>query len=66
MALLLVGLVTTPGRGALASGWLWGGVALALPSLWWQVQHGLPFAELLANGRLHKNTEKWGSIVGRG
>jgi 4-amino-4-deoxy-L-arabinose transferase-like glycosyltransferase len=58
---LLVGLVTTRARRALASPWAWAGVALAaalaLPAAWWQVEHGLPFLELLRNGRLVKNAQ---------
>lgn len=56
---LLSGLVVTPERRRLASPWALAGVglaaAIALPSLWWQWDHGLPFLELLRNGRLHKN-----------
>lgn len=58
---LLAGLVATSARRSLASGWAWAGLALAavlaLPALWWQLDHGLPFLELLLNGRLHKNAE---------
>lgn len=58
---LLVGLAATRARRALASPWAWAGVALAvalaLPTAWWQVDHGLPFLEVLRNGRLHKNAE---------
>jgi 4-amino-4-deoxy-L-arabinose transferase-like glycosyltransferase len=58
---LLVGLVATGARRALTSPMAWVGVALtaglALPALAWQLDHGLPFLELVRNGRLHKNTE---------
>ncbi len=58
-AALLAGLVATRGRRALASPWPWAGVGLAAllaaPALAWQWEHGLPFLELLRNGRLHKN-----------
>jgi 4-amino-4-deoxy-L-arabinose transferase-like glycosyltransferase len=58
---LLGGLLATPARRSLRSPWLWAGLALAallaLPSLWWQWTHGLPFLELLRNGRLYKNAE---------
>jgi len=58
---LLAGLLATPARRALASPWALAGAALAatlaLPALWWQWDHGLPFLELLRNGRLHKNSE---------
>jgi 4-amino-4-deoxy-L-arabinose transferase-like glycosyltransferase len=56
---LLVGLLATRTRRVLATPWPWLGVALAAalagPSLWWQWEHGLPFLEVLRNGRLHKN-----------
>jgi len=58
---LLAGLLATPARRALASPWALAGMALAtalaLPPLWWQWDQGLPFLELLGNGRLHKNAE---------
>ena len=58
---VLAGLVVTGSRRELASRWAWAGLALAtvlaLPALWWQLDHGLPFLELLRNGRLHKNAE---------
>lgn len=56
---LLAGLALTRSRAALRSPWLWGGVgiaaALVLPSLLWQLQHGLRFLELLRNGQRYKN-----------
>jgi 4-amino-4-deoxy-L-arabinose transferase-like glycosyltransferase len=58
---LLLGLLATGARRALASRWALAGMALAaalaLPALWWQLDHGLPFLELLRNGRLQKNAE---------
>jgi 4-amino-4-deoxy-L-arabinose transferase-like glycosyltransferase len=58
---LLLGLAATGARRALASRWALAGMALAaalaLPALLWQLDHGLPFLELLRNGRLHKNAE---------
>ena len=52
-------LLTASGRRALASRWTAGGallaVALALPNLLWQANHGFPFLELVRNGRLYKN-----------
>lgn len=58
-AALLAGLLLTRARRTLASPWPWAGVALAAalaaPALLWQWEHGLPFLELLRNGRLHKN-----------
>lgn len=58
---LLVGLLATPSRSSLRSRWPWVAAALAvllvLPSLLWQLQHGLPFLELLENGRHYKNAE---------
>lgn len=58
---LLTGLLATRARRALASPWPWAGMALAVamaaPALAWQWDHGLPFLELLRNGRLHKNAE---------
>ncbi len=56
---LLAGVALTGARRQLASSWFLGGVAvaalLALPSALWQWRHGLPFLELLRNGRLYKN-----------
>jgi len=56
---LLVGLLLTPARRALAERRLWAGVALAAllaaPALHWQWSHGFPFLELLENGRHGKN-----------
>jgi hypothetical protein len=41
---ILAGMVLTPARRFLASGWFWGGVALALaiflPNFIWQIRHG--------------------------
>jgi 4-amino-4-deoxy-L-arabinose transferase-like glycosyltransferase len=58
---LLLGLFATGARRALVSRWALAGMALAaalaLPALWWQLDHGLPFLELLRNGRLQKNAE---------
>ena len=52
---LVLGLLLTPQRRALASPWLWiGGVIaflLFLPNLIWNVQHHFPFLELQANIR---------------
>ena len=57
---LLLGLVSSPERRALANGWFLAGIALAgalaLPNLAWQVGHGFPMLELLRNGRLAKNS----------
>jgi hypothetical protein len=43
---LLAGLLATPARRHLRSGWLWAGCALGLallaPYLWWQARHGWP------------------------
>ena len=56
---LMGGLLLTRGRQHLRSPWLWVGVGvagvLALPSALWQLQHWLPFLELLRNGRAYKN-----------
>jgi hypothetical protein len=50
---VVVGLLLTPERRLLASRWLLVGgaiaLALALPNLLWEVRHGFPHAELLAN-----------------
>ncbi|HEU5321753.1 MAG TPA: glycosyltransferase family 39 protein, partial [Methylomirabilota bacterium] len=50
---VLVGLVLTPERRAFRSRWLWaGGLAaflLYLPNLVWDIQHGFPHFEMLAN-----------------
>jgi hypothetical protein len=52
---VVVGLLLTPERRLLASRWLLVGgaiaLALALPNLLWEVRHGFPHAELLANIR---------------
>jgi len=56
---LFAGIAVTGARRELASRWFWAGVGLAallaLPTALWQWQHGLPFLELLRNGRLYKN-----------
>jgi 4-amino-4-deoxy-L-arabinose transferase-like glycosyltransferase len=50
---VVVGLLLTPERRLLASRWLPAGgavaLALAAPNLLWEVRHGFPHAELLAN-----------------
>ena len=52
---LAVGLLLTPARRQLASGWLWAGAAIALalfaPNLWWQHKHGWATFEFLATMR---------------
>jgi hypothetical protein len=52
---VVVGLLLTPQRRLLASRWLLVGgaiaLALALPNLLWEIRHGFPHAELLANIR---------------
>jgi Dolichyl-phosphate-mannose-protein mannosyltransferase len=54
---VVVGLLLTPERRLLASRWLLVGgavaLALALPNLLWEIRHGFPHAELLANIRRH-------------
>jgi dolichyl-phosphate-mannose-protein mannosyltransferase len=59
-ACLGLGILLTSARGLLASRWLVLGVllaiALVLPNLLWQHQHGWPMLELLRNGQLYKNT----------
>lgn len=61
VAALLVGLLLTPQRRLLASGWLAVAVGLAAvmvaPNVLWQASHGWPMLELLRNGQLHKNAE---------
>jgi hypothetical protein len=56
---LALGLLLTPQRRLMRSGWLVAGgvlaVALVLPHLLWQLHHGWPMFELLRNGQLHKN-----------
>ncbi len=58
---LAAGLVVTPERRVLRSRWMLAGAGLAavlvLPNFVWQVQHGLPFLELVRNGQAHKNAE---------
>lgn len=50
---VLAGLLLTPERRLLRSRWLLAGgaiaAALALPNLLWEIRHGFPHAELLAN-----------------
>ncbi|HEV3333843.1 MAG TPA: glycosyltransferase family 39 protein [Bryobacteraceae bacterium] len=52
---LIVGLVLSPQRRALASPWIWIGGLIAfllfLPNLLWNIQHHFPFLELQANIR---------------
>jgi hypothetical protein len=52
---IVLGLLLTPQRRALAGPWLWIGGALALliflPNLLWNIQHHFPFLELQANIR---------------
>ncbi|HKU21690.1 MAG TPA: glycosyltransferase family 39 protein [Terriglobales bacterium] len=52
---IVVGLLLTPERKALASKWIWlaGGLALAifLPNLLWNIRYHFPFLELLHNIR---------------
>jgi hypothetical protein len=52
---VVMGLLLTPHRRLLASRWLLVGgavaLALALPNLLWEIRHGFPHAELLANIR---------------
>ncbi len=52
---LILGLLLTPQRRALATHWLWIGGAMAflifLPNLLWNIQHHFPFLELQANIR---------------
>ena len=56
---IVFGLLATPARQHLRTRWFWGGVAvallLAMPTVLWQFAHGLPFLELLENGRRGKN-----------
>lgn len=59
LAALIGGLLLTPQRRSLASGWFWAGAALALlvalPNALWQALHGFPMLELLRNGQNGKN-----------
>src|SRR5258708_5601377 len=52
---LIFGLLATPQRRVLASGWLWLGGAIAffifLPNLLWNLKHHFPFLELQTNIR---------------
>jgi len=56
---LVVGLALTAQRRHLRSPWLWlgGGLAAVIvaPHLWWQVQHGWPTREFMANAGALKN-----------
>jgi hypothetical protein len=58
-AALVLGLLLTPQRRTLASGWFFAGAALAaaiaLPNFLWQADHGFPMWELLRNGASGKN-----------
>jgi 4-amino-4-deoxy-L-arabinose transferase-like glycosyltransferase len=53
------GIALTRTRSALKTPWFaWSvllGVAIALPNILWQAQHGFPMIELLQNGQLRKN-----------
>jgi hypothetical protein len=52
---LVIGVLLSPERRALARSWIWLGGALALlvflPNLIWNVRHGWPFLELMRNVR---------------
>jgi len=54
-AALVIGLLLSPARGALARPWIWLGGAVAglvfLPNVIWNVRHGWPFFELMRNLR---------------
>ena len=56
---LCVGMLLTPARRHLASGWLWGGCLIAacllLPNLIWQMTNGYPSLEFYRNAELYKN-----------
>jgi hypothetical protein len=56
---LVLGLLLTAQRRALASPWFFAGVAVAalvaLPNFLWQALHGFPMWELLRNGATRKN-----------
>jgi dolichyl-phosphate-mannose-protein mannosyltransferase len=56
---LLAGLLCTPERRVLRTGWFVGGIlvvaALVLPNFAWQAWHGFPMLELLRNGQEGKN-----------
>lgn len=56
---LVAGLILSPQRRALRSGWFCAGVgvalAIALPNFIWQAVHGFPMWELLRNGANGKN-----------
>jgi hypothetical protein len=56
---LVIGLALTAQRRQLLSPWLWLGGALAAallaPHLWWQLQHGFPTREFMANAGAIKN-----------
>lgn len=57
---LLAGLLATPARRALRSGYTLAGAAVGLgailPNFVWQAIHGFPFLEVARNGLLYKNT----------
>ncbi len=56
LAGIFVGILLTPERRFLKSGWLWLGVAacavIALPNFLWQLSNGFPFLELMHNIRM--------------
>ncbi|HTU81007.1 MAG TPA: glycosyltransferase family 39 protein [Candidatus Acidoferrales bacterium] len=56
---ILTGLLLTPQRRILGTGWFVAGMALAaavaLPNFAWQAMHGFPMMELLRNGQNGKN-----------
>jgi hypothetical protein len=55
---IVLGLVFTPSRRALARPWIWlgGGLTLLLflPHVWWQVEHGWPTLEFIDVARVRK------------
>jgi hypothetical protein len=59
VAALVAGLLLSPQRRLLASRWAWLGALVAalivLPHVWWQVEHGWPTVELLANARRYQH-----------
>jgi hypothetical protein len=59
LAALVIGLLLTPARRVLFSGWFVAGcaimIAIVLPNLAWQWANGFPMLELLRNGAHEKN-----------
>lgn len=63
---LVAGVVATPLRRQLSSGWLWAGVALSLliflPNIIWQIQHDFVYLDFVDH--IHARDIRWGRTDG--